>query len=138
MVAACFMGIKLLCYNLVYRPWLAETNTTRERIKALDITRNYKRIKKLVENIGSILYFLLIDNFVEPVTPVDRTEKDEEYLQKEFGVRATPAIKVAPKLPSKEEETDEQEVGTRRSEDSREERRRKKKKRRAEEEEEEE
>jgi len=48
MVAACFMGIKLLCYNLVYRPWLAETRSTKERIRNLDINENYHKLKRII------------------------------------------------------------------------------------------
>ena len=66
------MGIMMLCYNLLYRPWLAATLFSRKEKRELNMEKQYAKIQQAIFDMGSIIYFIIIDHFIFPVEEIER------------------------------------------------------------------
>lgn len=58
------MIIKLFCYNLFFRPWLAEDLFKKNNKNIIDFPNNFSELKKTINKVGSIFYFLALDNYI--------------------------------------------------------------------------
>jgi hypothetical protein len=58
MIIALCLGIKIFCVYVIYKPWLL--NIQHPDITSEAILKYYKRAKKLIFEVGSIFYNIII------------------------------------------------------------------------------
>lgn len=96
MIAGCLMGIIMLCYNLLYRPWLAEGLFWKGEKREFNTQRQYERVKGTIMKAGSVVYFTVLDSFVLTLDPIERDAKEFGQLVKEKRIRLVKEMPVVP------------------------------------------
>ena len=64
MLIGILMMVKLFCYNLFFRPWLTEDLFKKNNKNLIDFPNKFYLLKKTINKVGSIFYFLAIDNYI--------------------------------------------------------------------------
>ena len=86
MIAASLMGLVMLCYNLLYRPWLASSLFTKREKRTFPIENYFDKLKKTIHKVGSLVYFLIIDNFIFNIEEMECPHPKFQKLMQKCGI----------------------------------------------------